>query len=100
MAPHFKDLPEQEGTRLLRLPKDGGGYKNISRLLNLSRSTVVAVVTRYSKSHTTNDRRACWKIMPCTIWYLHSHAFKNRRINGPDLAEGVHVEIGAQKDIA
>ncbi len=49
MAPHGKELYEDLRIIIVALHKDGVGYKKISNSLELSYSTVVRVIQRFSK---------------------------------------------------
>ncbi len=49
MAPHGKELYGDLRIRIVALHKDGVGYKKISNSLELSYSTVVRVIQRFSK---------------------------------------------------
>lgn len=97
MAPHGKELPEELKNLIVRLHKDGKGYRKMGDQLKISRNTVAAVIRRYRTSHsTTNQSRSGRppKMTPRTVRYLHNLALKNRRASASDLAQGLSTEIG------
>ncbi len=65
MASPAKELPEQLRIQIVRLHKDGRGYKSNSRLLNISWNTVAAVVTRYRKSLKNDAKHNLLFMQPC-----------------------------------
>ena len=89
MAPHGEELLEQARNQIVRLHKDGIGYKIISRLLNRSQNTVVVVVRWYRRTHTANNRRGSGrtqKTLAHTIHTICNLALKNRQARASDLA--------------
>uniref|UniRef100_A0A3B5AN94 Sleeping Beauty transposase HTH domain-containing protein n=1 Tax=Stegastes partitus TaxID=144197 RepID=A0A3B5AN94_9TELE len=59
MAPHGKELPQECKNLIVRLHRDGKGYKKIGDQLKISRNTVAAVIRRYRMNHsTTNQSRS------------------------------------------
>ncbi len=89
MAPHGKELSADFIIRNVALHKDGLGYKKFGNSLELSYSTVVRVIQRFSKMGLTRNRPRkgrSKKLSPCAVRQMQKLASKNRRMSASSIA--------------
>ncbi len=56
MAPHCKELSEEQKKRIVALHKDGVGYEKIAKTLKLSCSTAAKTIQRFNRTGSTQNR--------------------------------------------
>ncbi len=98
MAPRGKELSEDLKKIIVALHKDGVGYKNISKTLKLSCSTVAKTIQRFNRTGSTQNRPCHGrpkKLSAHAQCHIQRLYLGNRRMSAASIA--VEVEgVGGQ----
>ncbi len=98
IAPHGKELSEDQKKNIVALHKDGVGYKKIAKTLKLSCSMVAKTIQRFNRTGSTQNR-PCYgqpkKLSARAQRHIQILCLGNRHLSSASIAAEIEV-LGGQ----